>query len=338
MKLLSVIIPCYNSQDYMRHCIETLLPGGEEVELLLINDGSSDHTSEIAHEYEAKYPAIVRAIDQENKGHGGALNTGIAYATGTYIKVVDSDDWVDEVAYKQILNTLRSLHGSGGDVDLLISNFVYDKVGVKNKKIMSLKKVLPENQIFGWEDTKRFTVLHYMLMHSMIYRTELVRACHLKLPEHQFYVDNLWVYVPLPYVEKMYYMDVNFYHYFIGREDQSVNEKVMIGRIDQQIRVNYMILDAYDVWSTPNEKQRRYMLFYQDLITMVTSILLIKHNSPESIQKKRKLWAYIKKRYPRNYRWMMHRFMPILFNLPKKCGNRLVVLIYWISKKLFGFN
>ena len=107
MKLISFVVPCYNSQEYMRHCIDTLLPGGDQVEILIVNDGSSDNTAAIADEYEKKYPDICRAIHQENKGHGGAVNTGIKNATGIYLKVVDSDDWVNEYAMEKSLILLR---------------------------------------------------------------------------------------------------------------------------------------------------------------------------------------------------------------------------------------
>ena len=108
MKLLSIAIPCYNSQDYMAHCIESLLPGGEDVEILIVNDGSKDDTAKIADEYAAKYPTIVKAIHKENGGHGSAVNTGIENATGIYFKVVDSDDWVKEDAYLAILEKLNA--------------------------------------------------------------------------------------------------------------------------------------------------------------------------------------------------------------------------------------
>ena len=96
MKLLSIAIPCYNSEAYMENCIKSLLPGGDEVEILVIDDGSKDRTAEIADEYQEKYPGIVRAIHQPNLGHGGAVNTGIHHAQGLYFQVVDSDDWVHE--------------------------------------------------------------------------------------------------------------------------------------------------------------------------------------------------------------------------------------------------
>ena len=94
-KILSVAIPCYNSQDYMRHCVETLLSGGDKVEILIIDDGSKDDTGKIADEYEKKYPTIVKAIQKENGGHGSGVMAGIRNGTGLYYKVVDSDDWVE---------------------------------------------------------------------------------------------------------------------------------------------------------------------------------------------------------------------------------------------------
>ena len=109
MKLLTFAIPCYNSQDYMENCIKSLLPGGDDVEILIIDDGSKDSTGDIADAYEKKYPGIIRAIHQVNGGHGEAVNAGIRNATGLYFKVVDSDDWVDEEAYKKILDKLREL-------------------------------------------------------------------------------------------------------------------------------------------------------------------------------------------------------------------------------------
>ena len=134
MKLLSIAIPCYNSEAYMEKCIESLLKGGEEVEILVVNDGSSDRTAEIADAYAEKYPTIIKAIYQENGGHGEAVNAGIRNATGLYFKVVDSDDWVNEEAYKQILKTLEELTRGPKTLDMLISNFVYEKQGASRKK------------------------------------------------------------------------------------------------------------------------------------------------------------------------------------------------------------
>ena len=208
MKLLSVTIPCYNSQDYMEHCIETLLTGGDDVEILIVDDGSKDATAEIADRYQKKYPTIIKAIHQENGGHGAAVNTGIANATGLYFKVVDSDDWVDEESYHKILAKLRELVGGSTTLDMLISNFVYEKQGADHKKVMKYTRMFPENEVFTWSDVRHISKGHYILMHSVIYRTQLLKDCGLELPRHTFYVDNLFVYNPLPYVKTMYYMKI----------------------------------------------------------------------------------------------------------------------------------
>ena len=154
MKLLSVAIPCYNSEAYMSKCINSLLIGGEEVEIIIVDDGSSDRTAEIADDYAEKYPTIVKAIHQENGGHGQAVNTGIKNATGLYFKVVDSDDWVNQDAYYEVLKTLYELTRGAETVDLLISNFVYEKQGVTRKKVMQYRHCFPTNQIFGWDEVR----------------------------------------------------------------------------------------------------------------------------------------------------------------------------------------
>ena len=222
----------------MENCIKSLLPGGNEVEILIVDDGSTkDNTAEIADRYEKEYPGICKAIHQENGGHGAAVNAGLKAATGIYFKVVDSDDWVNEQAYRQVLDTLRRFVYGKDTLDMLITNFVYEKQGARHKKVMSYKLALPKDELFSWNDVKVFVAGQYILMHSVIYRTELLRDCKLELPEHTFYVDNIFVYEPLPHVHTMYYLNVNFYRYFIGRSDQSVNEQVMISRLDQQFRV-----------------------------------------------------------------------------------------------------
>ncbi len=151
MKVLSIAIPSYNSEAYMRKCIESLLPGGDFVEILIVNDGSSDNTAAIADEYEEKYPGIVRAIHKENGGHGSAVNAGLAAATGMYFKVMDSDDWADAKSYHTILEFLKDLVTSQRSVDLLLSNYVYEKVGARHKKVMRPFRS-SKNRFFTWED------------------------------------------------------------------------------------------------------------------------------------------------------------------------------------------
>ena len=311
MKLLSIAVPCYNSQDYMEKCIDSLLVGGEEVEILIVDDGSKDKTAEIADRYAREYPTICKAIHKPNGGHGSAVNAGIENATGLFFKVVDSDDWVKEIAYRKILITLSDLAGGEQQLDLLISNFVYNKVGEKRHKVMRYNTMFPIEQIFTWKDVKRTPKGHYLLMHSAIYRTKLLRQCGLKLPEHTFYVDNIYVFNPLPFVKNMYYLDVNFYYYYIGREDQSVNQQIMLSRIDQQLKVNKLMVDYYveNYGMIRSQSERhKYMFNYLEIITAISTILMIASGTKENLERRKELMKYI-----RNRSFLLYCKLRILF-------------------------
>lgn len=134
MKYITFAIPCYNSESYMEKAIQSILPAGEDVEILIVNDGSTDRTREIGMEYAQKYPSIVKVLNKENGGHGDAVNVGLSQATGQYFKVVDSDDWVDEDSLMKILEVIKGFIADGTDVDMLVSNYVYEKTGMEHKK------------------------------------------------------------------------------------------------------------------------------------------------------------------------------------------------------------
>lgn len=338
MKLLSAAVPCYNSANYMEKAIESLLKGGEDMEIIIVNDGSTDDTAKIADQYALKYPNIIKVIHQENGGHGCAVNTGLANATGLYYKVVDSDDWLNEKALYQVLELIKNLLNDGNVVDLLIANYVYEKPSMDKKKVMNYRTALPKDEIFTWNDIKFFKQSQYILMHSAIYRTKLLRDCGLELPKHTFYVDNIFVYQPLPYVKTMYYLDVNLYRYFIGRDDQSVNEKNMIKRIDQQIRVNKIIIDSHDVFQVKNKKLQAYMIRFITMMMTVSSVYLIKEGSEESLLKKDELWSYLEKKNRKLYKKVSSKLLGRSMNLPGRVGRKIVEVGYTISKRIFGFG
>lgn len=338
MKLLSIAVPCYNSENYMEKCINSLLEGGNEVEIIIVDDGSKDGTARIADEYAEKYPEIVKAVHQENGGHGEAVNTGLANSTGAFFKVVDSDDWVSRDAYRKLLDIMRSSLENDEKLDMLISNFVYDKQGAHHKKVMSYRNALPIDQYFTWHEVGHFRVAQYILMHSVIYRTGLLRECGLKLPEHTFYVDNIFVFNPLPYVKKMYYTDVVFYHYFIGRDDQSVNESVMIKRIDQQIRVNKLMIDYFDFDAITEKPCMKYMRNYVNVMMTISSAFLVLSKDKENYKKKHELWMYLKEKNPRLYKNILHTVMGIALRMEGGLARTVQRIGYKVFQKMIGFN
>ena len=341
MKLLSVAIPSYNSEAYLEKCVASLLPGGDRIEIIIVNDGSKDRTQEIGEELAGKYPGIVKLVNKENGGHGDAVNFGLANAEGLYFKVVDSDDKVDKDSLLEVLKVLEEHSAPDTQLDMVIANYVYDKEGVKHKKVMKYTGMIPQNKVIGWEDVRYVIKGHYLLMHSLIYRTEVLRASGLKLPKHTFYVDNIFAYQPFPYVKKLYYINTNLYMYYIGREDQSVNEKVMISRIDQQLRVNRIMLEQYDLFDgerIPAKKLRKYMYNYLEIITIVSSVLALKSGTEENLEKKRLLWEDIKKTDEHLYKKLRHGIMGTVMNLPGKAGRKFGVFCYQIAQKIVGFN
>ncbi|MDO4290756.1 MAG: glycosyltransferase family A protein [Eggerthellaceae bacterium] len=339
MKTITFAVPCYNSAEYMDKCIESLLACGDDVEVLIVDDGSTkDDTPAKADEWERRCPGIVRAIHQENGGHGAAVNTGLSNATGRYFKVVDSDDWLDAQAMERVMRYLRLQMELKDPTDLVIANYVYEKVFEGTRTVMRYKNVFPVEQEFTWDEVGTFSPSQYLLMHSVIYRTDLLRDMGLELPRHCFYVDNIFVYVPLPQVRTMYYFDVDMYRYFIGREGQSVNESVMMGRIDQQLRITRVMIDAVDVMGIEQKRLRHYMENYLAMMMCICSVFLRMRNTPVDEQKREDIWNYLRDADAALYRRIRSNVLNVGTNLPTEVGRRAGLGGYHIAQKIFKFN
>ena len=155
----------------------------------------------------------------------------------------------------------------------------------------------------------------------------------MKLPEHTFYVDNLVAFIPLPYVKTMYYLDVNFYRYFIGRADQSVNEKVMIGRIDQQIRVNKLMIDYLGEQKGLSKHLRKYMISYLTIIMTVSSVMMMRSGTEENLEKKNDLWRYLKQEDAADYFRIRHGIFGTVMSSKSKPGQKIAVYAYKVTKR-----
>ncbi|MCI8915231.1 MAG: glycosyltransferase [Oscillospiraceae bacterium] len=340
-KLITFAVPCYNSAAYMDHCVETLLAAGEEAEIILVDDGSTkDDTPAKCDAWAEKHPNIIRAIHQENGGHGEGVNQGIRNARGLYYKVVDSDDWLDTDALAKVMAKLREFAAMPAPVDLLIANYVYEHVEDNTQKVMGYKNVFPSDQIITWDSIHRFRTSQYLLMHSVIYRTQLLRDCGLELPKHTFYVDNIFVYQPLPYVKTLYYMNLDLYRYFIGRSDQSVNESVMAGRIDQQVRVTRQMIDAHDVMALKavQPKLGRYMFNYLSMMMSISSIFAVIRGTPEALGMRTELWEYLRQKDAPLYRRCRYRLTNVGTNIPGYQGRKLSVQLYRVAQRIYKFN
>ena len=168
-KTLTFVVPAYNMTEYLERCVESLIASkrNDDIEVLIVDDGSSDGTLEMAQKFEARYPGIVRAIHQENKGHGGAVNPGIAAASGMYVKVVDADDWVGPESLEQVMAVLRGEVGKDEPLDMLVTNYVYDKVGKRNKHVVNFRHAMEPGRRLTWDDLGHFGLTEYILMHAL---------------------------------------------------------------------------------------------------------------------------------------------------------------------------
>jgi glycosyltransferase involved in cell wall biosynthesis len=298
MKILTISIAAYNVQKYIEECLNSFISDQlyNTLEVLIINDGSTDNTPQIAQQYADKYPQIFKLIHKENGGHGSTINTAIRLATGKYFKPIDGDDWVDTKNLIYIVNKLK-----GVDVDLIITNF-YNYYSISDKKVLSSLKY-GQSEIES--DFNRFSPDNTLLFHNIAYKTLLLKNNNIYFSEKIFYEDTEFVLFPLPYVNTFYYIPVAVYYYRLDREGQSVSadgiikHKSDLQQVIKNISIFYekskggginrakcykrriiLSLEFYynNVTCTENslsfEKKRENDIFYRDIFFISPSLLV----------------------------------------------------------------
>jgi glycosyltransferase involved in cell wall biosynthesis len=320
-KLISFCVPSYNSEAYMEKCINSLLIGGDKVEIIIVNDGSKDNTGAIADSYKEKYPNIVKVIHKENGGHGSGVNAGVREATGIYYKVVDSDDWADEEGLLKLLETIEKHKEEDNLPDMYFVNYLFENVSDNTTFLQDFRRQFPVDKFFTWKDIKPFKVTEYLMMHALVYKLSVIKESGMVLPEKTFYVDNLFTFTPMYWVKKMYYLDITFYHYFIGRQDQSVNINNMVKRYDQQLRVMLCMSTAFtmDELNKLDKPHRKYMLHDLEAKSFLTIFYVMADYNKQKIADYKEYFkafkAHDKKLY-RKIRFGTLFFFPFLLPRP----------------------
>lgn len=320
----------------MENCINSLLTGGDRVEIIIIDDGSTDRTGAIADAFAERYPDIVRVIHQPNGGHGEGINQGLAHASGIYFKVVDSDDTVSK-DFPAFLDTLEECERNGG-IDLMVTNYYYVHTDGVGDRSINYSGVLPEGRIFGWADTKRFRIHQMLTIHSCTFRTEVMRRSGEALPKKVFYEDNLMVCKTLPNVQRMYYRNIDLYRYWIGRPDQSVQKNVMSKRYHHQILVTEKCFQSFHLDNIREPMLKKY-LKHELFMMFGISILFTRLNkTKEADDALEKMWQNCKQF---DLKWGNHfrNCTPLWFIcIPGKFGQDFSELIYTIANKIVRFN
>ena len=339
-KLLTVAVPCYNSAAYMEKAVKSLVVGGEEMDVLLVDDGSTDETGAIADRLEREYPAIIRVIHQPNGGHGAGLNRGIETAKGIYFKVVDSDDRLDAEGLKALLNLLRAHAAPELQADLVVHDYVYDHGEEQAVFSIDYAGPFPQGRMISWAECRHFTPANQFLIHCLVYRVDMLREHHYVLPEHTFYEDNLYVYQPLPWVQKLMYLHKAVYAYNVGREGQSVNEKNLIKRIDQ---LTNMITKMATTWHKSDldslpKPLRQYMI--NNVSGQLWSLCALHHiaNTDESRKLNEDMWRTIRDWDADYYKAILRNPIGGMAHWQSGLGKWAVVSAYRLGHKIMKFG
>lgn len=280
-KILTISIAAYNVEDYINKLLNSIISSKkmEEIEVLVINDGSKDRTAEIAKEYSEYYPNSIIVIDKENGGHGSTINVGIDKAQGKYFKAIDGDDWVNSEGLKDLIECLKTC-----DSDLILTDFKNVYVETKNELIKKCNLI--PNKIYDFNKTDH--LLDGICYHNVFFRTAILKDNNIRLTENSFYVDNELIAYPLPYVNKVIYYDKLVYCYRLGREGQSVSiESVQKNELQHFCVVQKLLkFYQYKCVSLPQNKGKSIAEFISSVVVFQ---LNIQFSFPKSKERLRKL-------------------------------------------------
>lgn len=218
-KQISIIIPTYNMEAYIGKCLDSLLiPEFDQVEVLVVNDGSKDRSSEIAHSYADRYPDSIRVIDKPNGNYGSCINAALPQCTGRYVKILDADDTFDTAEFSKLVNALKLI-----DDDVVITRHIIvttdgsvlnnDNFPVGTKLDVSL----------SLEEAVKTIASHYIQMHRLAYNRRVFGRIKYHQTEGVSYTDSQWAIVPLVVCESFRCFDLIVYRYAMGREGQTMS-------------------------------------------------------------------------------------------------------------------
>lgn len=336
MKLISFVIPCYNSAATINRCVDSVLPAGEAAEILIIDDGSRDETGAIADQYAGAHPSIVKSLHFENGGHGEAINRGLKASEGRYFKVVDSDDYLDAGSLSALMKQLSEFERAEDCPDVVVTDYVRVREGTSLSRRMDYWSAFPKNRTITYSDIRYLGCYQNLFIHALVYKTELLRESGLVLPKHTFYVDTLYSNVPFYFAKTLYYLREPLYQYVIGRAGQSVNREFMNRNIDQMISVCSMMIDYYLANERPLERKQRKMIL--DDISFVMSIAsahLVMHGSPETLAKRREIWRELENRDPAFKRRMRSNLFSFFTGLQTDRLNPVVGWGYSLINRIY---
>ncbi len=328
-KIITVTVPSYNAKDYLDRCLTSFITDDEDlnkkIEILIVNDGSTDATKEVAEGYVASHSEMFRLINKENGGHGSGINTGIANATGKYFKIVDADDWVNTLEWKSFVKMLENQ-----DADIIASDYLC----IQDETFDVLKEKCATSQVEAYGQIKHMSkgeIQEVIKMHSLTIKTDILQKNDIQIDEHCFYVDAEYITYPIPYAETVYYDKRDLYMYRLGRDGQSMDVRSMQNNQAQHRYVMEQMLQAYIKMPLANKLQHRAYI-EKCIAQMVEShyqIYLSLDEVKAARQGAKEMDHMLKTQYPGVYKavakktiWMIRYSGYLLFGLGSKLYHK----------------
>ncbi len=330
MKILTVLIPAYNIEKYVDRVLHSvLLPEVEKtVEVLLINDGSTDRTGERAERYRTDHPNF-RVITQKNGGHGSAVNRGLQEASGKYIKILDGDDIFAREAYLSMITQLSKV-----EADLILTPYYKIDVTSKRKRLMYYPGIATD-QIYLFSDLSE--KLGRLYMQGVAFRTDIFRCNHIYMSENCYYDDFEFTFFPLPYIKTVYYIDHPVYSYFIGRLDQSVSAQKAFQNLDMLDRI---LEDSLHFWrEREGDTSKLYLVKKRNISSLMNNIANVYLRNAFDDAKYdtfREAWSRLEESYPTETSETMKSFRHIRIAKANRAAYYGVALIFRAYKKMEG--
>lgn len=291
-------------EKYLHKCLDSLIideEGMKQLEVLVINDGSKDSSSEIAHEYQDKYPDTFRVIDKENGNYGSCINRGLKEATGKYVKVLDADDSFDTIGFKLYIDLLCEI-----DVDLVVTN--YNIVNEAGEVLNFVKRGILERTILPISEVIDEFLNPQIQMHAVTYKTQNLRDIDYYQSEGISYTDQEWMFMPMTTVKTLYYLPVVVYKYLVGRAGQTVEMEAHIRNISHHVKKNFDMLNAFQN-NIVEEVYTRYLLTrLSNSFSFVYYVYMIINGNAESMSVLREIDNKLKS-CPRIYNILDNKYI-----------------------------
>ncbi len=305
--ILSVGVPLYNMKGCVSRCLDSLVHDDgpyprEDLEILVVDDGSTDGSAEVALRYETRHPGL-KVLSKVNGGHGSAVDYARQSAKGVYFLVVDSDDEVLPGALRKVAAFLRWMTDRGLEIDALVLERAYEDESTGKRRYCGFRHAIPSNRTFGWKDVGRFVFSETLSMHSLVFRRAHLDDSHLHLPHKTYYVDALYTFVPLAHAKRFYHLPFPLYVYHLGRPGQSVSTSFALKHTDDRMRVSRALVAEMDrVPRDAVRSQRRYLDGVLAAFLVVTLGTLTLSDRDDKERKKAGLFDWIRRTRPAIYR------------------------------------